>query len=408
MCGRIALAVVVVLALTRFANAASLTLLPDWFHASSVRSIFMLPDGETFMGIDGEDVFRWTAEAGRSNLGTIPVSGGPQSFPLVATKVSDDGSTIIGHLGYNSYDAIFGFMWSESSGFAYMPNSSDGAIRNSIPTAVSSNGQVIVGWASKFAVPDMGVLSPPTNTSFRWTPALGTHALGFNLYVDDVSADGTTFVGSGAAAASSPNEAIRWNEQDGLQWLGQSPESTWPFSHAQLVSDDGNVVIGHDRGNHGPQLFRWTQAEGRQKIIDAGDAQWPISISADAETIIGNFQHFERGVMGPYIDFLWSANDGLTTLPELFAKNGLLDTYPFNDPRKSHSISALSADGRTIFGMSTLAVGGGTMLDPIPTYYYEQWVLELTAAPEPSSLALIGAMAPLIYCRRRASRSAMP
>ena len=68
------------------ARAASLTLLPDWFVAPTMRDLFMLPDGKTFTGVDGTDVFRWSPSEGRTDLGVIPDTTGALDLPIFCDR----------------------------------------------------------------------------------------------------------------------------------------------------------------------------------------------------------------------------------------------------------------------------------------------------------------------------------
>ncbi len=375
------------------ASSASLTLLPEWFNAPTVRRIFMLPDGKTFTGVDGTDVFRWSATEGRTNLGTVPSTYGAFNHTVNLDEVSGDGGTLIGTVG------SFGCMWTAATGLIFMPDSQDGFIRFAVPTAVSNDGNVIVGNARRFP---NGLFGEQQQIAFRWTSSTGTESLGFAGFPEDVTPDGATVVGS-RPATDVTGEAFRWTEQSGVEGLGFLPNS-WLSSDAKFVSDDGSVVIGESATSNGRHLIRWTEQDGMQQISTLGEYQNPNDISAAATVVIGSLTHFdyERGSIGPWIPFLWSANNGLSTLSEVLAMHGLDDEYPLYDSNKSHSINAISADGHVIFGTSTLAVGGGTFTDPRPTYYYEQWLLDLSAIPEPSTFILAASL--LLMAPRRRPR----
>ena len=306
---RILCAGLLALAVSGPARAASLTLLPDWFDAPTVHNLFMLPDGKTFTGIDGTDVFRWSLSVGRTNLGMIPATTGALDLPISATDVSDDGSTIIGYVG-SQFQAAAGFMWTAESGMVIMPNSLDETIRHAIPTAVSGDGKIIVGGAGGGALDPYGGGTP---VAFRWMPTTGTTSLGLAGYPAAITPDGATIVGS--RPATDPfSEAFRWNEQDGLQGLGFLSTGEWKSSHAQFVSNDGNIVIGFSFPENltaGPKVFRWTTLDGMQQLSPLADTQSPVGIAADANVVLGTMQYFAGGAIGPYIPFLWTATGGL-------------------------------------------------------------------------------------------------
>lgn len=383
------------------ARAARLTLLPEWFSGPAVRSIFMLPDGKTFTGVDGTDVFRWSAAEGRSSLGTVPSTFGPLNYSVDFDDVSNDGGTFIGTIGG------FGCLWTASTGLSVMPDSLDGIVRYAVPTAVSSDGSVIVGNARRFP---NGLYGEQQQIAFRWTSTAGTSSLGFSGYPEAISADGSTVVGM-RSVGELLGEAFLWNDRDGLQGLGFLAAHEWNSSAALLVSDNGSVVFGFS--NLEPpaspsKLFRWTESAGMQQVSPFGESQYPIDVSSDGSAMIGSYRDFDyqRGAIGPPIDYLWTEGDGTRTLGEILVQLGLDDEYPLSILNKSHNLNSLSADGRILFGTSTLAVGGGTIVDPIPTYSYEHWVLDLSTVPEPSAFVL--AMVSLLFvphqrrgCQRR-------
>src|SRR5262245_51868664 len=89
----------IVLAFAAPIDGATLTMLPDWFGNASIRSLWMMPDGKSFIGVEGSEVFRWSAAAGRTSTGTIPQYFSPFGDHTYPTDVSDDGATIIGAIG---------------------------------------------------------------------------------------------------------------------------------------------------------------------------------------------------------------------------------------------------------------------------------------------------------------------
>jgi uncharacterized membrane protein len=293
-------------------------------------------------------------------------------------------------LGDIEYKASYGFTWTAASGAILTPISNDGSIFGAVPTGVSADGSVIVGNARKGSDPPFG---PSVPVPFRWTAATGTSSLEFDGYVSGVSADGTSIFGS-RKITETTGEAVRWNEQDGLEGLGFLSTNGLISSFAVFASGNGDVIVGYsfpEEVTAGPNIFRWTRADGMQQISPLGDTQHPIAISSDADVILGFVQHFdfERGAIGPPISTIWSKNTGLHTLPELLSLNNLSAESVFGDVTKTHAFSGISADGRTIFGTSTRMVGGGTIDDPIPTFYYEHWLLKLSPVPEYSSFSLL-------------------
>jgi uncharacterized membrane protein len=386
--------------------AETITRLPDWFGAKSVRSFFMLPDGQTFVGVDGTDVFRWTAAEGRSNLGTIPETYGS---PLRATNVSDDGSTIIGYVGDGEFSALGGFVWNAASGMKLIADSSDGVIRYPVPTAVSADGSRIVGHAKNWPNFPFGQGDPAV---FLWTPQTGTQSLGFAGYPEAITADGTTVVGS-RPVAENTNEAFRWTEATGPQGLGYLA-SEMPSSSASLVSRDGSIVVGGSFGAppvFGPKAFRWTDETGMQELGTRGDDQTIFGVSADGSVMYGNMRTVVPGLPGPtfsHDQFIWSEQIGLRTLPEVLAALKLEQQLPFSSPNMSEQLLGISGDGRTLLGSTVEYI-----FDPpavpnfpgIPTVRIEYWLLDISAVPEPSTsgICCIALATMMALCRRRSS-----
>ena len=145
--------------------------------------------GAMFGGKGTPSAFRWTESTGMVALGPAHPNGNGNSF---AHAISDDGTTIIGfggNIGGNE-----GFRWTEANGMESLgkldPNEA------SIPFDVSGDGNVIVGYATDFAMvwtPTHGIrplskILEPIGTPFA--DYVRTNALG-------VSADGRVIVGEG-------------------------------------------------------------------------------------------------------------------------------------------------------------------------------------------------------------------
>jgi uncharacterized membrane protein len=383
-------------ALCTFGNsvfAGTLTRLPDWFGAESVRSLFMLPDGHTFIGIDGADVFRWTAANGRSNLGTI----NPDYYgsPVHASNVSDDGSTIIGYFGEHEYGAAGGFVWNASNGMRLITDISDGGLFNPVPTAVSADGSRIVGHGTTFPRFPSVVGDP---AAFLWTSQAGMQSLGFAGYPQAISADGNTVVGS-LPRSEITSEAFRWTENSGVQSLGYL-QSELPSSSASHVTSDGSLVVGGSSVAppvFGPRAFRWTDPTGLQELTTRGNDQTVIGISADGSVMYGSMRTLVPNLPGPTFThdaFVWSEQIGLRTLPEIIAALDVEQELPFSSPNMNEQLLGISGDGSKLFGLSVEFIFGPPAFPNAPigptisSVRYEHWALDISAVPEPSSYGL--------------------
>jgi uncharacterized membrane protein len=375
MNSRILLAGTLALVLYEPIHAAKLTLLPDWFDSPDIR-LFMLPDGQTFTGVDDTEVFRWSIAEGRTAIGTMPRSYGPANVAIHLTDVSDDGSTFIGKVGNDYYQPDFGSMWTAAAGMLIMPDSIDGTIRNPVPTAVSGDGDTIVGVSSG-------------GIAFRWTPQRGTTSLGFTGSPSAISADGNSVVGSWAVSELS-SEAFRWTESGGAIGLGFLP-SEWQSSSAWEVSDDGQIVVGGSFGDApitGPRAFIWTEQLGLELLTNRGNDHYVSGMSADGGVVIGLMRTLlddPYGFNGE--EFVWRRNHGLRTIAELIDDLDLGQTYPISDPQKYEQLYEVSADGNILLGAS---VKFDFSTDPYtPMIHYDYWLLDLSPAPEPESATLL-------------------
>jgi len=214
-------------------------------------------DGSVIAGVgrllDGhEEAVRWTAEDGLVALGDL--AGG--STTSEATAVSRDGQVIVGHSsseasGNGGSEA---FLWTEAGGMVGLGDLPGGEFW-SRALAVSGNGSVVVGESD--AVDDDRIAS----AAFRWTERDGMVALG-SLSDDDtvswasgVSADGKIIVGTDTQAGS---EAFLWTEELGMRRLvdileqgGAANIEGWSLGGANAISGNGKWVTGDGRGPDG-------------------------------------------------------------------------------------------------------------------------------------------------------------
>src|SRR5688572_11732181 len=133
------LAVLVVSLVALEARAASLTILPHVSTGAGPQHFLrLMPDGRSLIGVEGQDVFRWTPDAGRVTLGQIPSNA-------IAVNVSGDGGSIIGRLVEPA--GTQAFRWTSQGGVALLPKP-QGYDYSSNPTHVSFDGSIIYGTGS--------------------------------------------------------------------------------------------------------------------------------------------------------------------------------------------------------------------------------------------------------------------
>jgi probable HAF family extracellular repeat protein len=243
------------------------------------------------------EIFRWTAAGGIQILGDIP--GGLTNS--TARGISADGNTIVGFGSSAASTAVCGicqeaFKWTAQTGFVPLGDL-DGGNFDSHATAISGNGQIIVGSGTS------AIGSAPV----MWDSA-GIHNLGYlplgafapQGTANAINFDGSVIVGT-SSSVNGTMEAFRWTPS-GMIGLGDLPGG--PFqSQAWAVSDDGQIVVGQATTEGGlfgagqSTAFIWDQAHGirdlKQVLTDAGLdlTGWLLTsaraISADGATITG-------------------------------------------------------------------------------------------------------------------------
>ncbi len=145
--------------------------------------------------------FRWTAQTGVQNLGTLP--GGGNSLALA---VSWDGATVVGR-AFNAQNQLRAFRWTAQTGMQEL----DTLGGDSTAWGVSADGSIVVGESQRTDL--------QSYRACRWTPEAGVQDLNevyaallsegsFLLTAQAVSPDGRYIVGSGYNAAAERYEAF--------------------------------------------------------------------------------------------------------------------------------------------------------------------------------------------------------
>lgn len=387
------------------APGAGLTMLPEWLDSQSIRNVWMLPDGRTLMGVDGNDVFRWTMSEGRTSIGILPTNY--LTLPVGPTAVCDNGNLIIGYLGENRHQPRGGFFWTPNSGMTILSSPADGMNPRAVPTAVSSDGGVIVG--NRYQADNYFESQLTAVGAFRWTIDQGTMPLDGLSYADAVNNDGSVVVGSGPYGVTGM-QAVRWTQSTGSIGLGVMSDSWQPFASANFVSADGAYIVGYGfppDARIGSKVFTWNESEGMQQLSLLGDDQYAVSISANAQIILGRMRTLIFDAVGFATTddiFIASPEAGLQTLAQLFLPSNLDEVYPFNDGAKASVVERLSGDGRVVFGNS---VNVDWSSNPyMPVIHREYWLLDLPSVPESSSSIpiVLGLTQLVLRCRVRADR----
>ena len=315
-------------------------------------------DGLTVVGHSGgeynSEAFRWTQLEGMIGLGDLP--GG--RFESRAYCASANGS-VIGGFGAHliiipgPHDVRESFRWTETTGMIGLGVLYGGNDERAL--GVSDDGLIMVGAAHRQGY---------WPVAYRWTEEGGKELfLGIEQpsSAHAVSGDGTVIVGCVYPDWTHPDynwgpeKAFRWTETDGLVLLGFL--SGGDYSCAMDISNDGSCIVGYSESTSGDEAFRWTQTEG---MIGLGDlpggifASCPCAVSADSSVIVG-YGHTSSGQEA----FIWNAYDGIRNL-----KDALVSDYGLNltDWTLVHA-RGISADGLKIVGFGVN-----------PDGYEEAWI----------------------------------
>ncbi len=240
--------------------SASLTWLGVPPGGSSSEAWGVSADGRVVVGrasVAGyHRAFRWTASGGMQDLGTLP--GGRYS---AAYDVSADGRVIVGLAESAFPPPLFpygqcAFRWTAEGGMQNLGTLGSRGDEGSEAYGVSDDGRVIVGMSGS----DFGP------RAFRWTASGGMQDLGTlsgrysTAY--GASADGSVVVGYSWEPGGAP---FRWTASEGMQNLGALPGGNGR-GVAYGVSADGRVVVGYADASGHWRAFVWRAGEGMRNL----------------------------------------------------------------------------------------------------------------------------------------------
>ncbi len=249
----------------------------------------------------------------------------------MATSVSGDGRTVVGNAWEDEGNR--GFHWTVDEGIFPLPGL--GGQPMIWATAISSDGNVILGWSRESLIRSRVVRVDLRNQDIRELP---TDVSGFES-VEPIALSGDGEVAAASFQGEIPEyaNALVWSIPDGpfekIAIFGE-PLNGW----AGDLSDDGRVVVGGTMGN---SAFRWSAATG---VEDLGTLPGGVrgaaatGVSADGTVIVGI-----SSALGRAEPFRWTADQGMQGL-------GLL---PGADDWGQ--AVAVSGDGSVVVGVSGLS-----------------------------------------------------
>ena len=202
------------------------------FSARSISGDGSSVAGYAFTGTTLE-ALKWSADSGFLQLGILPSDG--NGFEMsVAVDISGDGSSIVGYGSAPNTSASAALLWTASTGLAslgFLPQDQpDGFnVSQSFSYAISADGSTVVGSSSSTAHQDRA------SEAFRWTQGEGMVPLGILPGEIDSTATAVSVNGNVVVGTSGLN-AFLWTAAGGMQAIGQFVPTG--------VSADGNVVVG--------------------------------------------------------------------------------------------------------------------------------------------------------------------
>lgn len=245
-----------------------------------------------------------------------------------ATGVSGDGAVVVGDAYESNHDNPKAFRWTDGvmTDLGHLP----GGLAASA-SKVSADGSVVVGMSLANSVMVGTRTLYSRSSAFRWTGGVMTDLSyllvpTINTTANNVSADGSVVVGSYGS------NATRWSSAGDMIGLGDIGSAFPPRSSALGVSADGSVVVGQGNrvldvnGFLSGQAFRWTSDEG---MIGLGDLaggtlhSTALSISANGLVVVGQGNRFDDGNGGYGGEaFRWTTDGGMVGLGDLAGGNG--------------------------------------------------------------------------------------
>lgn len=226
--------------------------------------------------------FLWTAAAGMQELIEVPGSD------AIATDISPDGLTIVGHFFDNAPEQSF--LWRDGvvTLLGTLPDETE-----SFALAVCGNGTAVVGTTRSVG-----------GRAFRWTSANGMEELpplndGAPTSANDCTNDAATAVGFSGNKRGMP--PVRWDSK-GPRTLGTlgSDEGS-----AAAISANGAVVVGSSglrfvNGVSETSAFRWAAANRKiaqlSRVLEERGVSTPLCHEPSTCTAGAWFLRFASGI----------------------------------------------------------------------------------------------------------------
>jgi probable HAF family extracellular repeat protein len=355
-------------------------------------------DGVNVVGGDWDqgDAFIWRIENGIQSINLLgdysssAVHGVAADGRVIGWLYSDTDFSLSNNLeDYGSH----GFLWDESHGYEILENvPSDGRACTSgwsgeayrcdtygvgtMPTAISTDGRVIVGKAmmvDRWSLSIGDLAGALYFQAFRWTSDGGSESLGSLSggakwsAAHALNSDGSVVVG--AASSSNGTEAFRWTATDGMIGLGDLAGGRF-YSSALSVDSSGNRVVGF--GDVGAaagsqpiyEAFLWQSSTGLVGLgrpLGGSTSSLATAISADGNVIVGGYGDLETKDMHA---FRWTEVAGMQTVTDWLVQTGARVPSGYS----LQMATVVDADGSVIGGLDNgeawLAIAGRGVIYP--------------------------------------------
>lgn len=312
-------------------------------------------DGSTVVGsyIDSNNYiagFYWPGAGTAIDIGALGLPSGG----TVANAVSANGSVVV---GTSSSQA---FRWTAGGGIVGIPILPGGFYSSGF--GVSGDGTIVVGQSQNGA---------GSREAFYWTSAGGTVGLGTldsgpNIFAESsanaISTDGQVIVGfTTSDAYPERGEAFRRTQAGGMVGLGTlNGTGSGTYSVAKAVNANGSVIVGQSSSNtvvdifgSSGEAFRWTQGGGMVGLGALNPTDFEssaLAVNADGSVVVG----YSLDQTFTYHAFRWKADTGMKSVQSLLAAAGVNVTG-----WSLEQANGVSADGNVIVGSGTDPNGDG-------------------------------------------------
>ncbi len=233
-----------------------------------------------------------------------------------AYGASFNGGVIVGGYGETSadpyYSASRAFYW-ETGTVTLLPDLLGGLsfFENSVASAASADGQVVVGMADGFNPGEP--FQYPQAARWRRTPdgwsveGLGDLGLGgFNSIATGVTPDGAVIIG--VSDAPSGRLPFRWTEAEGMVAIGTPLEEDYASATVKAVSQDGRLIVGAwswgllgtpEQAGH---AFVWRSASGLQDLKTMLQSEYGLDLSGWTLRLASGVSASGRTIVGSGVD----------------------------------------------------------------------------------------------------------